>query len=100
MVGYALQVVEEVDPDLYEPSTYKEAVTCSESTQWLAAMGDEMESLQKNQTWELPKKPQGRKIVTCKWVFKKKEGETVAEGIKYKARLVARGFSQKRGRIQ
>jgi len=42
-----------VDP--HEPSTYKEAVTCSESTQWIAAMGDEMESLQKNKTWELVK---------------------------------------------
>ncbi|XP_074291218.1 uncharacterized protein LOC141617993 [Silene latifolia] len=48
MVGYALQVAEEVDPGLHEPSTFKEAATCSESAQWLAAMGDEMESLQKN----------------------------------------------------
>ncbi|XP_074306515.1 uncharacterized protein LOC141641765 [Silene latifolia] len=51
MVGYALQVAEEVDPDLHEPSTFKEAATCSESAQWLAAMGDEMESLQKNQNY-------------------------------------------------
>ncbi|KAJ4726144.1 Retrovirus-related Pol polyprotein from transposon TNT 1-94 [Melia azedarach] len=73
MVTYALQVAEEVDTDSNEPSTYKEAVTCTESTQWLAAMGDEMESLHKNQTWELTKRPRDRKIVTCKWVYKKKE---------------------------
>ena len=96
MVAYALQVAEEVDP--HEPSTYKEAVTSTESAQWLAAMGDEMESLQKNQTWELTKRPdQGRKVITCKWVFKKKEGLSPAEGIKYKARVVARGFHQKEG---
>lgn len=94
-VAFALQVAEEVD--LSEPSTYKEAVLCNESTQWLAAMGDEMESLYKNQTWELAIKPAGRKIVTCKWVFKKKEGISPAEGIKYKARLVARGFTQREG---
>ncbi|KAJ4721544.1 Retrovirus-related Pol polyprotein from transposon TNT 1-94 [Melia azedarach] len=49
------QVTEEVDTDSNEPSTYKEAVTCTESTQWLAVMRDEMESLHKNQTWELTK---------------------------------------------
>lgn len=94
-MAYALEVAEEVDT--HEPSTYKEAISCSESVQWLAAMGDEMESLDKNQTWELVKRPGERKIVTCKWVFKKKEGITLAEGVKYKARLVARGFTQKEG---
>ena len=53
MVAYTLQVAEEVDPN--EPSTYKEVVTCFESIQWIAAMGDEMESLQKNKTWEIVK---------------------------------------------
>ncbi|KAJ4723712.1 Retrovirus-related Pol polyprotein from transposon TNT 1-94 [Melia azedarach] len=97
MVAYTLQVAEEVDPDSNEPSTYKETVTCTESTQWLAAIGDEMESLHKNQTWELTKRPRDRKIVTCKWVYKKKEGETSVEGIKYKVRVVARGFTQREG---
>ncbi|KAJ4711012.1 Retrovirus-related Pol polyprotein from transposon TNT 1-94 [Melia azedarach] len=97
MVAYALQVAKEVDTNSNEPSTYKEAVTYTESTQWLAAMGDEMESLHKNQTWELTKRLRDRKIVTCKWVYKKKEGETSVEGIKYKARVVARGFTQREG---
>ncbi|GAA0166585.1 hypothetical protein LIER_21707 [Lithospermum erythrorhizon] len=48
MVAYASQVEEEVDP--HEPSTYREAVIGTESIQWLAVMGKEMESLQKNQT--------------------------------------------------
>ncbi|KAJ4717199.1 Retrovirus-related Pol polyprotein from transposon TNT 1-94 [Melia azedarach] len=56
-----------------------------------------LESLHKNQTWELTKRPRDRKIVTCKWVYKKKEGETSVEGIKYKARVVARGFTQREG---
>ena len=38
-----------------------------------------------------------RKIITCKWVFKKKEGISPTEGIKYKARVVARGCSQEKG---
>ncbi|KAJ4728619.1 Retrovirus-related Pol polyprotein from transposon TNT 1-94 [Melia azedarach] len=83
MVAYALQVAEEVDPDSNEPSTYKEADTCTESTQWLAAMEDEMESLYKNQTWELTKRPRDRKIVTCKWIHKKKEGETPVKVVRH-----------------
>ena len=94
-VGYAFQVAEEVDSP--EPSTYREAISGSESAQWLAAMGDEMESLHKNGTWELVKRPAERKVVTCKWVFKRKEGISPAEGIKYKARVVARGFTQREG---
>ena len=95
MVGYALQVAEEVDTS--EPSTYKEAILSSDSEKWFAAMGDEMESLHKNQTWDLVIQPSGRKIITCKWVFKKKEGISPAEGVKYKARVVARGFNQREG---
>jgi transposase InsO family protein len=99
MVNYALQVadeVEEEEPAVGEPVTYKESVSGSESSQWLTAMREEMESLDKNQTWELVKRPKGRKIVTCKWIFKKKE-ENSGEGVRYKARLVARGFTQKEG---
>ena len=65
-------------------------------SQWMAAMGDEMESLQKNKTWELVKQPLDRKIITCKWVFKKKEGVSPTEGVQHKARLVASGFSQEK----
>uniref|UniRef100_A0A803KP80 Uncharacterized protein n=1 Tax=Chenopodium quinoa TaxID=63459 RepID=A0A803KP80_CHEQI len=57
------EVAEEVD--VYEPSTYKEEATCTESTHWIAAMGDEMESLHKNKTWDLVPRPPGWKIVTC-----------------------------------
>jgi len=81
----------------HELSTYKEDVIGTESVKRLASMRDEMESLQTNQTWELARRPLGRKVVTCKWLFKKKEGSSSAEGIKYKARLVAIGFSQKEG---
>jgi hypothetical protein len=35
-------------------------------------MVEEMESLQNNETWDLVKLPSGRKLVDCKWVFKKK----------------------------
>ncbi|PRQ16639.1 putative RNA-directed DNA polymerase [Rosa chinensis] len=60
-------------------------------------MTEEMESLHKNSVWELVPKPKERKLVGCKWVFRKKEGVHDADAIKYKARLVAKGYSQKEG---
>ena len=41
---------------------------CSdEAAEWTVAMTEEMESLHKNQTWELVKPPRGQKIIGCKW---------------------------------
>ena len=59
---------------------------------WQAAMDEEMNSLQKNATWELVSLPLGRKLVQCKWVFWKKiaaDGSTY----KYKAIMVEKIFS-------
>ena len=49
-----------------------------------------------NGTWELVERPKDRKLVSCKWVFKVKHN---ADGTvdRYKARLVARGFTQTEG---
>jgi hypothetical protein len=78
-------------------STYQEAITSKDFAQWTTAMGEEIESLHKNKTWELVKKPKGQKIVGCKWVFKRKEGTPGVEDARYKARLVAKGYTQKEG---
>ncbi|GKF21115.1 hypothetical protein Tco_0069753, partial [Tanacetum coccineum] len=37
-------------------------------------MKEEMDSLRKNKTWELVDHPAGKKLVSCKWLFKIKEG--------------------------
>ena len=56
----------------------------------------EYKSIQESQTWSLVVKLAGRKIVDSKWVFKIKRNSdgTIA---RYKARLVARGFTQEHG---
>lgn len=59
-----------------EPKSYHEAITGVEKDLWLQAMKEGMQSLHKNQTWILVDRPAKGKIVTCKWIFKKKlEGE-------------------------
>lgn len=54
-----------------------------------------MDSLVRNQTWTLVSNPRNRKIVSCKWIFKKNEGIPGVKDSRYMARLVARGFKMR-----
>jgi len=57
-------------------------------------MEEEMNSLREKNTWELVKRtPQMSNIVGCKWVFSLKKNH-LGEIVRFKARLVAQGFSQ------
>jgi hypothetical protein len=56
-------------------------------------MQEEYDSLMANNTWTLEPLPASRKPISCKWVFKIKQGAN-GEVERYKARLVARGFTQ------
>ena len=44
----------------------------SESKIWKVVIIEEMNSLHKNDTWELSKLPKGKKMIGYKWVFAKK----------------------------
>nr|GEV03155.1 uncharacterized mitochondrial protein AtMg00820-like [Tanacetum cinerariifolium] len=80
-----------------EPTCYEEA---KGKVDWEAAMKEEIEALNKNQTWVLVQKPENCKLncqpVTCKWVYRlnKNLDGTIN---RCKARLVAPGFSQSYG---
>lgn len=73
-----------------EPTNYNEAKGCPN---WERAMQEEIEALNKNETWELAAKPEKCVPVTCKWVyrFKKRSYGTID---RFKASLVACGLSQ------
>ena len=64
--------------------------------EWADAMTKEYQSIIKNDVWEIVPRPKSKDVVSSKWLFKIKH---VADGSieKYKARFVARGFSQKEG---
>ena len=62
-----------------------------QADQWHDACQYEIDALAKNGTWTLVDLPAGRKAVKSKWVFKRK-----ADG-RYRARLVAKGFTQIQG---
>jgi len=59
-------------------------------------MKEEISALEKNNTWTLTKLPPGRSAVTCRWVYKLKR-HLDGSIDRYRARLVARGFSQRHG---
>ncbi|CAN1800959.1 Retrovirus-related Pol polyprotein from transposon TNT 1-94, partial [Linum perenne] len=75
------------------PKTIEEAL---KHPKWKQAVIDELEALQKNRTWEMVTLPVGKRTVGCKWVFtvKYKSDGTIE---RFKARLVARGFTQTYG---
>lgn len=78
------------------PTSYEDAISCQDFKQWRAAMDEEISSLARNETWTLVALPKNRKLVDTKWVYQKKSA-TENEDMRFKARLVARGFSQKYG---
>ena len=63
MVAYALSVAEFIE--IPKPSTYNEVISSDDATELIVAITEEIESLHKNQTWELVKQPRGQKIGTA-----------------------------------
>lgn len=76
-----------------EPRNFEDAKSNSD---WVKAMKAEINSIEKNDTWNLIELPRGVKPIGLKWVFKVKRN---ADGSinKYKARLVAKGYVQQAG---
>ncbi|CAM8960116.1 unnamed protein product [Rhodiola kirilowii] len=59
-------------------------------------METEIQALQSNNTWEVIHLPPGKNAVSSKWIYKvKRHSDGTIE--RYKARLVARGFTQEEG---
>ncbi len=78
------------------PTNLKQAQASTEWPQWQQAMEEEMRSLQQLEVYDEVQRPNDRKPISTKWVFtRKKDGE--GKVVRYKARLVARGFVQKQG---
>ncbi|KAI1006264.1 hypothetical protein K3495_g1956, partial [Podosphaera aphanis] len=79
-----------------EPISYREAKTSPHWDEWEKAFDCEMESFAENNVWDIVPRPEGRKIVSAKWVCKFK-GNAQGEVERFKARYVAKGFPQVQG---
>ncbi|CAI7915444.1 unnamed protein product [Closterium sp. NIES-54] len=94
----SMLLVPEGDPDALDiptPRSYAEAVEGPYSSQWQAAMDAEMASWKSTGTYVDEVPPPGANIVSGMWIFRVKRppGSPPA----FKARYVARGFSQRQG---
>jgi hypothetical protein len=79
-----------------EPLSVKEALGRSDAKRWIEAINAELKSFDEKEVYELIPNPGNNNIVGSKVVFKIKRTK---EGLikRYKARLVAQGFSQQEG---
>jgi hypothetical protein len=80
--------------DSGEPKCYEEAMQVDTKKKWEQGMKEEMDSLENNQTWDLVQLPTGKRELQNKWVYKLKEEDGGEK--RYKARLVVKGFAQKK----
>ncbi|GAA0138621.1 transmembrane signal receptor [Lithospermum erythrorhizon] len=78
---------------IIEPKIYKQAI---KDSQWIYAMNKELDVLSSNGTWDIMHLPVGKRVISCKWIYKIKL--KLDESIEmYKARLVAKGLTQQHG---
>ena len=76
-----------------DPLSYLDAMSHKDAAQWRKAMEEEIKSIIDNQTWDLSDLPANRQVIGTKWVLRKKrDGNNNV--IRYKACVVAKGYSQ------
>ncbi|CAI7769867.1 unnamed protein product [Closterium sp. NIES-53] len=82
-------------PDIPTPRSYAEAIKGPYSSQWQSAMDAEMASWKSTGTYVDEVPPPGANIVSGMWIFRVKRPP--GSPPVFKARYVARGFSQRQG---
>ncbi|CAI7803147.1 unnamed protein product [Closterium sp. NIES-53] len=82
-------------PDILTPRSYTEAITGPYSSQWQAAIDAEMASWESTGTYVDEVPPPWPNIVDGMWIFRVKRPPGTPPA--FKARYVARGFSQRQG---
>jgi len=75
------------------PKNFKDAMKCDDAEHWKEAINEEINSLISNDVWDVVDRPKFDNIVGTKWVFGEKR-DSDGEIERFKARLVAQGFSQ------
>lgn len=79
------------------PQNFAEAKHRADWPQWIDAMEYEIRALERHGTWTIEKVPEGFNVIGCRWVFDIKR-DALGSIVRYRARLVAQGFSQVDGK--
>jgi len=88
--GYAAYMTKLIEA---EPSAFQEA---EHEEVWKKVMQEEYQSIMRNRVWEIVPRSSDKSIATSECIYKIKHAVDGSMD-KYKARFVARGFSQKEG---
>lgn len=89
-------VVDAGDIEPLEPKSLAEAKRQPYWPQWERAIREELGTLEESRTWVIVDAPSGVNVVGSKWVFRIKRN-AAGRVVRYKACLVAQGFSQVEG---
>ena len=57
---------------MVEPNNFNEA---SKDVNWLKSMNEELDQIEKNDTWELVPRKENKNVIGSKWVYKNKMNE-------------------------
>ncbi|GBP81290.1 Retrovirus-related Pol polyprotein from transposon TNT 1-94 [Eumeta japonica] len=94
--GFTNQCASSSTEVIKDPVTIHEALEGPDRDKWIEAMKEELEAFKENDAWfPVDKLPSHKTPVQCKWVYKKKVNSD--NSVRYRARLVAKGFTQKPG---
>jgi hypothetical protein len=73
-----------------EPNSFEEA---RKDEFWNEAMDEELDQIEKNETWDLVPRPKNKNVIGTKWVFKNQLNED-GRVTRNKARLVRKEYAQ------
>jgi hypothetical protein len=78
---------------LIEPKNFSHA---SSQESWVKSMKEELNQIEKSETWDLVPRPKDKNVIGTKWVFKNKLNVN-GEIIRNKSILVCKGYAQVEG---
>lgn len=79
-----------------DPLTYRQAVNSPLSPYWMGVLDSEYDSIKRNQVWLEVTVPEGSNVIGSKVIFKRKMN-SAGVVVKFKAPVIAQGFSQVEG---
>ena len=76
-----------------EPKSVEEAI---QDKAWVKTINEELDQIEKNNTWELVPRPTNKNVIGTKWVFRNKHNED-GKVVRNKVKLVYKGYTQIEG---
>ena len=78
---------------MIEPKNFDES---NKHDDWIRAMNEDLDQIEKNNTWDLVPRPKHKNVIGSKWVFKNKMNEK-GQVVRNKNKLVCKGYAQVEG---